>query len=191
MIKRTIFLLSIAFITVCCKQNEIANKDNQQSDLTETSATNSKRQKEIEDTKYFIENEYSNNIIDENGIKQNYKVEKTNLSKELKYDSKDVACATSKYRIYSYTSIIRYKLSINGELYGEYDFPSYQIECFLDGSMNYGRNILYSPELNSEEEKKQFISSLTGQNFGCGEETNNRLIQSCVESLQACGMLTK
>jgi hypothetical protein len=57
---------------------------------------------------------------------------------------------------------------------------------------NYGGdNILYSPELNSEEEKKQFISDLTGGYFGCGDDVNNRLRQECVESLYTCGMLTK
>jgi hypothetical protein len=122
--KRLIFLLSIAFLTVCCKQND--NKDNQQSDLAETSTTNPKRQKEIEDTKYFIKNEHEN-IVDNNGITQHYKVEKINLSKELKYDSKDIAYYKTICRVCSYTTIVRYKLTINGILYGEYDFPSYLI----------------------------------------------------------------
>jgi len=186
-------LLTISLIIISCNKHKEPT-DNVYIDKKEKSNVDNllddKRQKEIADTKFFIENEYKS-IPDENGVVQNYTIERSDITKDLKFDSKEVKCSESNYHIYSYITTVKFKLLINGETYGEYDFPGYHLECYYNGSMNYGRDFTFFPELQDEEEKKKIITSWTGQNFGCGEETNNLLIKSSSQALYDCGMLVQ
>lgn len=188
-IRSFIIISFIMFFLNSCKNNDLGDKKN---DDTKENIVDDIRLKQIENTKFFILNDFKSGV-DENGITQEYRLEKINLNRVKKFDSNSFRCSESNIhkRICSYKSTFRYKLLINGELYEQNDFTGYEVEIMEVEYPQYNRSVFYSPELHNDEEKKSLVSYITIPSFGCGEDTNNKIGQLTIKSLYECGMLTK
>lgn len=177
------------FFLHSCKNSSL---DENKSNDSKKQIVNDNRLKQIENTKFFIDNDYKRGI-DENGITQEYRIEKINLSRSKKFDSNLIKCGESNIhkRICSYKSTYRFRLLINGELFEQNDFTGYEIEIEEVEHPQYNRSIFYSPELHNDDQKKAMVSNITISSFGCGEDINNKIGQLTIKSLYECGMLKK
>jgi hypothetical protein len=144
----------------------------------------------VDVVKYYIENKYNNDITDENGIPQKYEVKKEYLSKTKIFEKMISGIDSDETRILSYQTIVKYSLFLNGKPQGEMNFKGYLLESQHYSQGIRSRGILdtsldYTPELDSEEDKKNIIRSWTNPIEG------NLYVQTATEALYKSGMIKK
>lgn len=156
------------------------------------SKNNDGRDTQIENTKYYLENDYKK-VTDSDGIAYELKVEKNEVSRKKMYESEKIYFEKGSFIVVSsYKTVYDFRLLSNGELKDVIQYEGYLIDSKRSDRNDLGAwcrdYYTYIPELDKEN-KKRIISDFTGGNCGMGEEINNVVKKNRIAAVKACGIL--
>lgn len=156
------------------------------------SKNNDGRDTQIENTKYYLENDYKK-VTDSDGIAYELKVEKNEVSRKKMYESEKIYFEKESFIVVSsYKTVYDFRLLSNGELKDVIQYEGYLIDSKRSDRNDLGAwcrdYYTYIPELDNEN-KKRIISDFTGGNCGMGEEINNIVKKNRIAAVKACGIL--